>query len=211
MREELILLSRRKLEIDYVLENNQMKDFIDHNVKNLDFEKVYAEVPQTSEVVFNEVNGRLEVIDEKGELIFEEINNTNNANTGGQNIRSSNNKPVLSKIHGSVMRGGSENKLVTPIKPDLFSSINKGTSNSRNFNNFDTYTDLGQRQSQPPISSFSKYPPQKPKPKPKLKEGKEKDTLANRKKSLFAMMREVRNSNSNFDSKDSNSSYNTGG
>lgn len=68
------------MEIDYVLENNQMKDFVDENVKNLEFEKIYAEVPQTSEVQLNEINGRLEVIDEKGELIFEEVNNLTNMN-----------------------------------------------------------------------------------------------------------------------------------
>lgn len=63
-----------------MLENNQMKDFVDENVKNLEFEKIYAEVPQTSEVQLNEINGRLEVIDEKGELIFEEVNNLTNMN-----------------------------------------------------------------------------------------------------------------------------------
>jgi hypothetical protein len=81
LREELVTMTRRIHEIDYVLENNQMKEFVDENINHLKFEKVYAEVPQTSEIQFNEYDGKLEVVDEKGELIFEELTNFNNVST----------------------------------------------------------------------------------------------------------------------------------
>ena len=190
-------MTRRIHEIDYVLENNQMKEFVDENINHLKFEKVYAEVPQTSEIQFNEYDGKLEVVDEKGELIFEELTNFNNVSTDsyGKNFNTFNqqkwndNELAVNKLYN---QNGSdyENRLVTPIKTGLFSSAKQNGDGGletvgKNFNNFDSYgdVDLGQV-GKKQISQFQRSD---------IRPEKEASDVEVQKKGLFAAMREARN------------------
>ena len=189
MREKLLLLSRRRLEIEYILEKNQMMQFVEENMKNLQFEKVYAEIPHTSEIQLNEADGKLEVIDERGELVFEEVSGKNQATEYSGSIRarkesinrmtpkeSINTFNDLRSVHNP-----SETKLVTPIRMDLFNSISNenGSLEKKNtLQNFDTFDhknnsgDLG-------ISDF-------------LRPREGSLDLYNKKRSLFAAMKNIK-------------------